>query len=132
MTKDKRISGEEITGLLTVASKKPKKVIWHSVDLLVRYSITFNEYQSVIHNIISECTNGDGDCVLPLLDCATKAYIIGAYANVELPNDSENLYSIIYGTDLYDVVFRNANQNQIKSIIQSVLWCAGVGGGLYE
>lgn len=117
----KRVPADVICRVANVSVKRYKKIVWHTVDIVVRYSVPMDEYYDSIREIIDQCTDTDGVFVSAVFDFAFRTNIISLYSNVELPSDHMDLFEIVYSTDLYDVVCKNANVGQIKSIESAVL-----------
>lgn len=126
MAKDNLLSAEEVKRVVGATSKRIKKVIWHTTDILVKYSIGLSEYIATFNSIIRDCTSENGELALPLIDFAIRVNIISHFSNVELPQDPSELFDVVYTSDLYDVVRKNANARQIdaieKSIYKSIGW----------
>lgn len=120
MTEKKKINFERLMSAAELASKRPKKVIWHTIDITIKYSISLDEYLSLTTAIINSCTDGDGNCALAFIDFATRANIVQAYTNLSLPDNLSALYQVLYSTDLYETVYKNANMAQIDSIVDLV------------
>lgn len=102
-----------------------KTIKWHSYDIVLKQLLSFDQFVNVVRAIFKDCKIPDTDNMvqLELIDFAIKTNIISAYANVELPENSEDLYKVIYGTDLYELVCDNVSRVQVKSIIDSVMLC---------
>ena len=70
--------------------------------------------------------------VFELIDFAIRVNILLSYAFVDLPNDPNTLYYVIYCSDLFDVVCRAINQRQLQSIYRAISLIVGgtigVGG----
>ena len=99
---------------------KYRKIVWHTAEMYVKTFLSLDEYKDLIDSIVRTCTAEDGDCIYEMIDFVTRVNIIAAYALIELPEDIDELYYVVYESDLYDVVVKNANQWQIDSIIKSV------------
>ena len=108
---------------------KYRKIVWHTAEMYVKTFLTLTEFRQLIDTIIQTCSMEDGALVYELVDFATRVNIIAAYALIELPEDIDELYYVVYESDLYDAVVKNANQWQIDSIVKSVdaqcIFCRG-------
>jgi hypothetical protein len=99
---------------------KYRKIVWHTAEMYVKTFLPLDEYKNLIDSIIQACTAENGECIYELVDFATKVNIIAAYALIELPEDIDELYYIVYETDLYDTVCKNANKDQVASVLTFV------------
>lgn len=94
---------------------------WHGKMITVRYFLTRDEETEVIHSILRCCSSPENEEVIPeFVDLAMRANIVAAYTSVNLPEGIEDQHKLLYCSDLYDVVLKNANQVQIKHIAESV------------
>lgn len=102
-----------------------KTITWESYDVVIKQVLSIDEFMDVIHAVFKDCRIPDTDNMvqLELIDFAIKTNIITAYANVDLPENLNELYNIVYGTDLYDTICNNVSKTQVKSIIDSVTLC---------
>lgn len=107
------------------ANKQYTKVLWHkNKTLLVRRFIPLNEVPQLIDMIMSTIINPQEKYFMPeLKDFAIRAGVVMYYAVVQMPETTEAQYELLYTTDLYDVVKKNANLAQIDSIIDAVDLC---------
>ena len=127
MSTIKNVPADVICRAANLSAKKNKKVVWHTTDIVVKYSLGIDEYIDLISKIISSCTDADGNCILAFVDFALRVNVILAYSNVDLPKEPEELFNISYSSDLYDVVYKNACSEQIDSIIDTVRRCINMG-----
>lgn len=128
MSTAKNVPADVICRAANLSTKKSKKIVWHTTDIIVRYSLGIDEYANLISKIITSCTDKDGDCVLAFVDFAVRVNVILAYSNVCLPTEPKQLFDISYSSDLYEAVYKNACSAQIDSIIYTVRQCINVGG----
>lgn len=108
---------KQITG---ISAKQYKKVAWHTAELVVRQFLDVHEYMNLIHQILSDCKKPDGSIAFELIDFSCRVNIVATYAMVELPEKIDDMFYIMYGSDLYDTVIKVANGRQISSIYDTV------------
>ena len=87
-----------------------------------------SEYFDTIQNILTDIEKDDGSVAIEFIDFAIRTNIIVSYAFVDLPMESDDLFRVVYCSDLYDVVCSYANKAQINSIKKAVMMSIGVGG----
>lgn len=102
-----------------------KTIKWDGYDIVVKQLLSADEFIEVVRAVFRDCRIPDTDNMvqLELIDFAIKTNIVSAYANVELPENSSDLYNLVYGTDLYETVCDNVSKTQVKSIIDSIMLC---------
>lgn len=121
------VSADDLIRIANLRAQPYKLINWHGVKIQVRHTLSPHEYMAVVQNILDMCRAPDGSIAVELLDCATKIMVIGVFASVSVPNDFENIFRIVYDSDLYDVIYEAANKKQIEAIIQSVKLCMDAG-----
>lgn len=97
-----------------------RKVVWHTAELWVRTLLDTQGYNNLISSIVEYCGRVDDAVELAMVDFATKLNIIIAYALVDLPDDIDDMYRVIYDSDLFKTVCTNVNSNQIQSVLNFV------------
>ncbi len=116
-----KVPSDAICRVANVSVKQYKKIVWHTINIVVRYSIPIEEYYDLIHTIVDQCTDPDGNFIFAVFDFAFRANVVSSYSNVELPTDHADMFEVLYATDLYAVVCKNANAEQIRSIETAAL-----------
>ena len=90
---------------------------WHGRMITIKYLLPRNEVLEIIGNIREMCTTPNGDFAREFLDFAVKLNIVLFYALIELPSNIDEVYKLLYHSDLYSVILSNANKNQVDSIL---------------
>ena len=108
----------QVTG---VSGKQYKKVRWHDRELSIRQMLSVEEYVQTVQNILKDCSDGNQALVPELADFAIRKNIVSSYAFIDLPEDINNMYYVLYASDVYDLVCSVGNEDQIESIIRSVM-----------
>ena len=116
----KKISKNELQRIAGVSGKQYKTIQWHNNSLILKQFLDINTYIETVNSIIEDCKAPDGTIIASLVPFSTRLHIIMSYSFVELPDAFDELYYVVYNSDLYDVVCKNVNQPQIDSIINSV------------
>lgn len=120
-----KVTASTLKRIAGVSGKQYKKVTWHSTTITVKQSLTVKEYIDTIHSIIQSCMTPDETCAVELLDFAIRSNVISSYAFVELPESLEDMFYIVYCSDLYETICRNSNSTQIDSIKETVIRMIG-------
>lgn len=115
-----KVTANTLKRIAGVSGKQYKKVQWHSTTITIKQALTIKEYIDTIHSIIQSCMTPEETCAVELLDFAIRLNIISSYAFVELPESLEDIFYIVYSTDLYDVVLKNVCSSQVESIRDTV------------
>lgn len=117
----KILSENNIKRITGISGKQYKKVAWHTSEIIVKQILTLSEYMAVVNSILSDCQAPGGSIALELADFAIRANIISAYGFVQMPEDIETLFYIVYASDLYETICSAVNKAQLEAIKQSVI-----------
>ena len=99
---------------------------WHGKIISIKNLLSRDEYIKLIHDIGDMCISQDGNFVPEMLDFSVKLNIIINYALVEMPDDLDDIYELIYYSDLYNAVLKNISKSQVNSVLRFF----GMGGDL--
>lgn len=127
MERKKKLTSCDIKKVMGTWSGRTKTIQWHTVSFDVKPMLTVQEFITTIRSIIDDCRSADGqEFAVELLDFSIKTNIIAAYAYIELPDDINELFNIVYLSDLYETICRIANNKQISAIEKAAKMLAGV------
>lgn len=121
MSAVKILSENNVKRITGISGKQYKKVMWHTSEIIVKQILTISEYMSVVNNILKDCQAPDGSIVPELSDFAIRANIISAYGFIQMPEDIETLFYVVYSSDLYETICSAVNKAQLEAIKQSVI-----------
>ena len=120
MGRIKNLSSGGVMRAAGVSGKQNKTVRWHNEELTIRQYLPFKDYMQVIQYICDDIKGASDGPNLELVDFATKVNIIQAYAYIDLPTNLEDLYYVVYGSDLYDIIYKTASSKQIDEITYTI------------
>ena len=123
----KILSENEVKKITGVSKKQYKNVHWHTATIVVKQFISLSEYVDIVRKIISDCKTDDNNIATELIDFSIRVNIISSYSFVDLPKDIDELYYIVYASDLFDTVCSVANKEQVKTLISTVMSMVGIG-----
>lgn len=90
---------------------------WHGKIIKIKYMLSREEMLSLIHDIENMCITESGNFIPGLLDFSIRLNVVSNYAYVELPDNMDDIYNVLYHSDIYDAVASNINQNQKNAIL---------------
>lgn len=97
-----------------------RRIQWRGLDVIIRSMIDLPEIPSFFSSVMSACYDEEHDLFMPeMLDFAVRANTVLRYSNIILPDDAEEQYRILYGTDLFQTVKDNICFDQVESIIKA-------------
>lgn len=119
----KTITAREIKQITNAICEKPRTILWHGKRINVNPLLTFKEFVSLANEIVNRCIGGTQNVmVIESVDFVFKATILNKYAGIVLPNDLEDQYKIIYGTDLFSIVSEYINPLQLQNL-KDIIYC---------
>lgn len=124
-----KVTANTLKRIAGVSGKQYKKVQWHTTEVIIKPLLSIGEYADVIRHIIKDCSSPDGSCAIELVDFSIRVNIISSYAFVDLPKEINDMYYIVYASDLFDLVCANVNKGQLESIIKLIYGMVGVCNG---
>jgi len=110
--------------VMKVGMKGYKEIVdinWHGLIIHIKTLLSRREEEELIFSILECCRLGDKDELLyEFLDLSIRANIVAFYTDVELPLDINEQHKLLYYSDIFDVVAKNANSDQIDAVINIV------------
>lgn len=124
---DKTVSSKDLIKFGMRGYKDTVDVNWHGKIIEVRTLLSQEEEIRTIHEIISLCVDdNDGSVAVELLEFYIRFKIICSYAKVSFPENLDDIYKLVYHSDLYKYIIDNVNNTQVNNIINSVKYiCLG-------
>lgn len=93
---------------------------WCGITLRVKKVLTLMETMEFVRNVADSCFARDTGEYLPeIFEFAEACSILEFYGNIELPDDIEKKYQIVYCTDILDAVVAHVDINQLENIIDA-------------
>ena len=94
------------------------------MPISVRPLLTFRETSCFVNTVMAACFDDEHGIAVPeAMDFAIRANTVLRYTNLELPEDLEEQYTILYGTDIYDTIRQNIQTAQLDAIIKTIELC---------
>lgn len=118
MEKIKKISVEQ---LRTHNKPSQRTILWHGIAVTIRYLLPIKEVTLLVNSVMDGCYDKAHDVFIPeMMDFAFRVNIVTRYACVDLPQDIEEQYEILYNTDIFDTIASAINTAQMQSIKDTI------------
>lgn len=96
-------------------------VQWNGKSLYVRPILKLKDMTFLIQDVLKTCeTKTPGVLAPELIDFSFRRHIVSMYSLIEMPDDLDDQYKILYETDLFDVVTKNINKDQYQGILRAI------------
>lgn len=101
-------------------AKKTDKAITEvklgTATVKVRNTVSITEMLALTTSAVDTCFTSDGQYVPEMEDFAIKCGIIATYTNVQLPEELNEQYDVVYKTTLFDDIIGYINPVQYREI----------------
>lgn len=122
MASERKVSVEQLRKIGSAPASRT--VMWHGIAVTVRTLLPFSETVQFVGSVLASCYDKSHDRFVPeMKDFAIRANTVLRYACVELPDDFEEQYALLYTTDIYDFVLSVINRPQLDSILETINIC---------
>lgn len=108
------ISPEELCSSVT-PDDRVVQIRWNGLSVLIRKLIGIDEMADMYCSILQHCSD-NGYIHQEYIDLEFRHAVISYYSNISLPTNSEDICSIVYGTDLYSTICKYINTDQVSAI----------------
>lgn len=120
-TKTKKVSVNTIEKIAKENSNLVEKVMWHDIEISVKYRLGLQEMLSFVDGVVKSCfTKDDGTYMPEIRRFAIHSNLIESYTNISLPLNIEKRYGLICYSDIIDLILQHIDRNQFNDMVQSV------------
>lgn len=121
MEKTKKINSTELLNIINKFDKEYTELSWNGVDIKIRHTLSFSVMMSFVDYVSKLCFSEESGAYLPeVKDFGIKTSILELYAGIEMPNEIEDMYKLVYHSDLVDRVIERINQTQLAEIVNAI------------
>lgn len=119
MSENKRVSVNAVEAVMKKHFSKEASFDWYGNTVVVKKVLPLKSVFEFVQQVVNSCYDDD-DYMPEMKDFAIRACTIEKYTNVALPKNSENMYMMMYGCDLFDTVIRVIDKKQFDLILDMV------------
>lgn len=98
----------------------PRKMIWEGLEILVKPVIGLADMQKFVQESINSCFSKGGEFMPGAEDFAIRVNLIEKYTSAVLPSDIKVQYSLLYGTNLFEMVLEAIDSDQFSIIRKAI------------
>lgn len=96
-------------------------VKWCGYEVSVKRFISFINMMSLVDGVVSGCFAKSDNSYLPeVRDFFFRCSIVEFYTNIVLPDSVEEKNSIVYGTDIVDLIMQHIDKGQLRAIVDGI------------
>lgn len=93
---------------------------WNGLDINVKKNLSLAEAISFVESVVASAFGTDGTFLPERIDAAILICVVGFYTNIELGDDIEEMYELINGSAIVDMLLERINQRQFDKIINAI------------
>ena len=98
-----------------------ENIDWNGIGLKIKHTLSLPEMMNFVDSVSKLCFSEDTGAYIPeVKDFGIKTYILEMYAGIEMPKSTNDMYDLIYCSDLVYVVMNHINRCQLEEIVQSI------------
>lgn len=93
---------------------------WLGGKIIIEKSISLRKACEFVNEVVNSCFNeDDGEYMPEIKDFSIRACTVEKYTNIALPKNVEELYDLLYATDIYGFVCERINRKQLAALIDA-------------
>lgn len=97
------------------------KVVWNGVTLNIQHTLSLPEMMNFVDAVSKLCFAEDTGAYIPeVKDFGIKTYILEMYAGIEMPKSTNDMYDLLYRTDIVYTIIDNINKVQLDEIVTAI------------
>ena len=115
----------EVTALINnkVIAENEVSVEWNGTSIKIKKLIDTAIANAVIASISEGAFYDDGEYNPSNIEFMIRMFVVTMYTDIEMPDEKELQYALVYGTDIYSVVLDNICSDQLFDIITNIEKC---------
>ena len=121
--KGENIMSDKFEMIKKIAEKESSErttVDWNGVEISVKKTVSLDDMMSVVLGVVGSCFDEDGNYIPEVVDIIEKHNVIKWYTDIDVPNDINESFDLIYRTDLYQIVIGKIDQTQLATIHKAI------------
>lgn len=116
----KRISAEEFATASACNYADEEHVNWHGLKITIKHRVGLTDMMTIVQTATESAFSESGVFVPEVVEFAFHSGIIDKYTNVDLPENLEERYSLIYDSGIIDSVLQVADVDQLQSMEKAI------------
>lgn len=115
-----KISYEVIKSVIG-AENDVSKFVWAGLEIEVKRFLTIGEMFDFTNTVFEACFRQDDASYRPeVKDFMIRSCILDAYTNIEIPDDLQTRYDMVYRYEIIPEVMKYVDQNQFNAVLMAI------------
>lgn len=116
MEKNKKVAAGDLLEMLSTGGEdivpQTETVTWNGFDITIRDTISLRDAISFVGEVVDMSFLEDGTYVPEMTDFAVRVGVLSHYTDIELPENIEDQYTLVYVLPLFSQVIHHINMAQ--------------------
>lgn len=96
-------------------------VEWNGITLNIKHTLSLPEMMEFVDSVSKLCFSEETGAYIPeVRDFGIKTYILEMYADIEMPKSTNDMYDLLYRTDIVYEVIDHINKVQLDEIVRAI------------
>lgn len=119
--KTKKISINAFEKAVKENYPQTETVEWNGLEIEIKRTLSFGEMLAFVDSVTKSCFGGEDEVYQPQAkDFAIRWQTVELYTNITLPSNPKNMYELLYGCDIVNVVTSYINKSQFNAMVAAV------------
>lgn len=116
-----RINADELLATVNAVSvTDPAKLRWHGLEISIKRRLSLSDMMRFVDYVVKSCFNDEAVYLPEVKDFAIGCSIIEQYTNIDLPENVEDKYEVINGSDIISLVLEYVDMRQFNKMIEAI------------
>lgn len=116
-----KLSFDEIKNVIPANDENYATVDWKGIKFRIKTILSLEEMMGFVHGVVTSCFAEDTGEYLPeIKEFAVRCAVLEDYGNIELPDDLNEKYALVCGTDIVDCIAGSVDSTQLEDILNAI------------
>lgn len=117
----KKITSKDIEEIARDYFPASTAIVFHGKEIAVQRMLPYKRVCALIEAIVKSCFDSESGEYMPeVRDFATRLAVASAYTDLELPEDTDEQYAMLYSTDMMQKIYEAIDHGQLDMLRTSV------------
>lgn len=116
-----KLSFDEIKKVIPADDENYATADWKGIKFRIKTILSLEEMMGFVHGVVTSCFAEDTGEYLPeIKEFAIRCSVLEDYGNIELPDDLNEKYALVYGTGIVDCIASSVDSTQLEDILNAI------------
>lgn len=116
-----KIDSNKFAEVVGTIYQPTQTVTWNGLEIIIKNTLSLTEVFTFVNNVIQMCFEDETGEYLPeVKDFAIKSCILDMYTNIELEQNVQKRYELIYCSDIIQFIVEHLPNPQLSEITHAI------------